>query len=280
MNPAADVRLRDAIGSGAVSGRMWLYSNYHCNLACAYCLTESAPKVAARQLSAEHMLDLARQAGALGFQGLGITGGEPFLRADLPDLLRELAAELPVIVLTNGTLFSRGLLDRVAALAELPVAVQISLDRPDPVSNDLLRAPDNFRKVVRAIPELVQRGFEVRLATTLLEQDAAELAELCDLHRSLGVTDEHHIVRPVVRRGRAQTGGLGISARQTDLEPELTVTVDGVFWSPFGPTVTDGVLDIDLLVTRNADPLQAALHRLLDLVQQRPPGDDKVLNIR
>ena len=280
MSPAADVRLRDAVASGAVSGRMWLYSNYHCNLACAYCLTESAPKVDARQLSAERILDLARQASALGFQGLGITGGEPFLRADLPGLLRELAAELPVVVLTNGTLFNRGLLDRVATLADLPVALQISLDRPNPVSNDLLRAPDNFRKVVRAIPELVQRGLEVRLATTLLKEDAAELAELCDLHRSLGVTDEHHIVRPIVRRGRAQTGGLGISARYTDLEPELTVTVDGVFWSPFGPTVTDGVLDIDLLVTRNADPLQAALHRLLDLVQQRPPGDDKVLNIR
>jgi sulfatase maturation enzyme AslB (radical SAM superfamily) len=24
-------------------GRLWLYANYHCNLACRYCLTDSAP---------------------------------------------------------------------------------------------------------------------------------------------------------------------------------------------------------------------------------------------
>jgi len=209
-----------------------------------------------------------------------VTGGEPFLRTDLPELLRELAGHLPVLVLTNGTLFTRRLLDRITPLAGLPVALQISLDRPDADDNDLMRAPDNFRKVVQAIPRLVERGHEVRIATTLLEEDAAELARLCDLHRSLGVSDEYHLVRPVVRRGRARTGGMGVTAVGTDLPPELTVTVDGAFWSPFGPTVTSGVLDIDLLVTRRTDPLAYAVDRLLDLAEGRPPGDDGVLNIR
>ncbi len=143
-----------------------------------------------------------------------------------------------------------------------------------------IRAPDNFRKVVQAIPRLVERGHEVRIATTLLEENAPELARLCDLHRSLGVSDEHHIVRPVVRRGRASTGDMGVTARETNLPPELTVTVDGAFWSPFAPTVTSGVLDVDLLVTRRTDPLAYAVDRLLDLAEGRPPGDDGVLNIR
>jgi len=273
-------RLAGALADDAVSGRLWLYSNYHCNLACAYCLTESAPRVPRRELARERMLHMAVQAELLGFTGLGVTGGEPFLRTDLPELLHELAGHLPVLVLTNGTLFTRRLLDRIGPLAGLPIAVQISLDRPEADDNDLLRAPDNFRKVVQAIPRLVERGHEVRIATTLLEEDAAELARLCDLHRSLGVSDEHHIVRPVVRRGRASTGGMGVRAVDTDLAPELTVTVDGAFWSPFGPTVTSGVPDVDLLVTRRTDPLAHAVDRLLDLAEGRPAGDDGVLNIR
>ena len=32
-----------AIREGTLPGRLWLYANYHCNLTCAYCLTESAP---------------------------------------------------------------------------------------------------------------------------------------------------------------------------------------------------------------------------------------------
>ena len=273
-------RLSDAVADATVSERLWLYSNYHCNLACAYCLTESAPRVPRRELAGARMLDLTEQAGLLGFTSVGVTGGEPFLRTDLPELLHELAGHLPVLVLTNGTLFTRRLLDRINLLAALPVAIQISLDRPVADDNDLLRAPDNFRKVIQAIPRLVERGHEVRIATTLLEEDAAELARLCDLHRSLGVSDDHHIVRPVVRRGRASTGGMGVTAMDTDLPPELTVTVDGAFWSPFGPTVTSGVLDIDLLVTRRTDPLAHAVDRLLDLAEGRPPGDDGVLNIR
>ena len=280
MSTATMTRLSGAVADATVSGRLWLYSNYHCNLACAYCLTESAPRVPRRELAGARMLQLAEQAGVLGFTGLGVTGGEPFLRTDLPELLRELAGHLPVLVLTNGTLFTRRLLDRITPLAGLPVALQISLDRPDADDNDLMRAPDNFRKVVQAIPRLVERGHEVRIATTLLEEDAAELARLCDLHRSLGVSDEYHLVRPVVRRGRARTGGMGVTAVGTDLPPELTVTVDGAFWSPFGPTVTSGVLDIDLLVTRRTDPLAYAVDRLLDLAEGRPPGDDGVLNIR
>jgi len=50
------------MAEGAVGGRLWLYSNYHCNLVCTYCLTESGPKVARRELDPATMLDLAREA--------------------------------------------------------------------------------------------------------------------------------------------------------------------------------------------------------------------------
>ena len=42
--------IADAIGAGTLPGRVWFYSNYHCNLACRYCLTESAPDVPRREL--------------------------------------------------------------------------------------------------------------------------------------------------------------------------------------------------------------------------------------
>jgi hypothetical protein len=60
----------------------------------------------------------------------------------------------------------------------------------------------------------------------------------------------------------------------------LTITADGAFWSPFGPTVRDGRLDIDLLVTRTTDPLSIPASALARLVEDRPPGDDARLGIR
>ena len=273
-------QVAEAIASGALPGRLWMYSNYHCNLACSYCLTESAPKVAKRELPAELLLSLAREAKELGFTSVGITGGEPFLLPHLPDTIERLAEILPVIVLTNGTLFTKERLQRVQRFAGKPVALQISLDSPDAVVNDTMRGPHNFRKVIEAIPALVERGVQVRIATTMEEMDEPDMVRLCALHRELGVPDEDHIVRPIVRRGRAVDSAMGVEAQAADLPPELTISADGAFWSPFGPTVHSGALDTDLLVSRTTSPLQRPAGILLRLVQGRPPGEDSKLGIK
>lgn len=276
-------RLAEAIAGGALGDRVWLYSNYHCNLACTYCLTDSAPSSQRRELSAEAMVTVARQAEKLGFAALGVTGGEPFLRPDMAETLAAMAAVLPTVVLSNATLFGGERIVRLRPLAELDVAVQVSLDRVEASANDELRAPGNHARVVEAIPRLVEAGIRVRIGTTLdpdAEVGDAEQARLCALHRSLGVSDEDHVVRPVVRRGRAAAFDMGVQATVADLPPELTITSDGAFWSPFGPTVRNGRLDTDLLVTRTTDPLSIPALALARLVDACPPGDDARLGIR
>lgn len=270
-----------AIEEGRLPGRVWFYSTYACNLACTYCLTESAPGVRRRTLDGATIVELTRQAAALGFTDVGITGGEPFLSPDLPRVLAEVASMLPTVVLSNGTLFNDVRLTALRPLAGLPIRVQISLDSDQADVNDAARGPDNFSKVVEAVPRLLDAGVGVRIATTVdgtPEPDA--MARLCELHRTLGVGDEDHVVRPIVRRGRARGRGEGIEVTPADLPAELTITADGAFWSPFGPTVAGGVLDTDLLITRTTDPLRIPAEALLRLVEGRPPGEDARTGIR
>jgi MoaA/NifB/PqqE/SkfB family radical SAM enzyme len=263
----------EAVHDGVLPGRVWLYANYHCNLACTYCLTESYPGAERRELGERRMLALAQEAAELGFTALGVTGGEPFLLPYLPELLAELAGILPVVCLSNGTVFTERRLERLRQ-------IQVSLDRPEPDANDAMRGPENFRKVVEAIPRLVERGVRVRIATTVDAIEDEERERLCQLHRRLGVPDADHVIRPIVRRGRAVDHGLGVEAGPADLPAELTITVDGAFWSPFGPTVHGGRLDTDLLITRTTTPLRVPAAALVRLVGNRPPGSDTELNIR
>jgi len=272
-----------AIDSGAISGRLWFYTNYHCNLQCSYCLTESGPRVARRELDAEAVLERAAEAQELGFSAFGVTGGEPFIRDDMPALVAELGRRRPTVVLSNGTLFNARRLRALEPLADLPVHVQISLDHPDPVDNDEMRGPENFRKVLEAIPRLVERGIGVRIATTLEDPEAVDPDErerLCELHRSLGIPDEDHVVRPIIHRGRAAANHLGLPAGFEQLDPELTLTADGAFYSPFGPTVRGGRLDTDLLVSRATAPLARPAEALLRIADQLPDGHDASIGIR
>lgn len=259
-----------AIGEGRLGERLWLYSNYHCNLTCTYCLTESAPSAPARELPPQALCRLAREAASLGFTAIGITGGEPFLVPSMPGLIGEIAEVLPVLVLSNGTLFEGERLARLRPLGARDVRIQISLDRSTPIENDAMRGPENFRRVVEGIPRLVELGIGVRIATTVETVDTGDLEALCALHRSLGVPDEDHVVRGIVRRGRARSEGLGEEAGVDRFSPELTITADGAFWSPFGPTVTGGRLDTDLLVTRVIDPLRHAADAIVRLVESGP----------
>lgn len=273
--------LAEAVAEGRCGDRLWLYATYHCNLACTYCLTESRPGIEYRRtLSAEMMVRLAREARELGFGALGVTGGEVFMLADFPETLIELGEILPTVALTNATLFTDRVLARLEPLVALDVALQVSLDAPDPDVNDALRGPENFAKVAVAVPELVARGISVRIATTVDERDEESLGRLCELHRGWGIPDEDHIVRGIVRRGRAELEGLGVEPGPTDILPELTITADGAFLHPFAPTVRNGVTDLDLLVARQTSPLREAAGRFLRVVADQPAGTDVVRNIR
>lgn len=273
----------DAVSAGVLPGRVWMYSNYHCNLECTYCLTESSLGSERRHLSSDAMMAIALEAQALGFDGLGITGGEPFIRADMPEVVAGLADVLPVVVLSNGTLFTESKTRSLASLAGRPAAIQLSLDSVEAGVNDAKRGERNYANVLDAIRRLVAVGVRVRVATTIDPDEppsASDAGRLCELHRRLGVSDDDHVVRPIVRRGRAASRHLGVAATPDDLPPELTVTADGAYWSPFGPTVQDGRLATDLLLTRTIRPLATPAEALLRLVEGRPPGVDAQLGIR
>jgi MoaA/NifB/PqqE/SkfB family radical SAM enzyme len=270
-----------AIAEGRMGDRLWLYATYHCNLACVYCLTESHPRIAdRRRLPDEVMLRAAGEARELGFTCVGVTGGETFMLPSFPELLARIASILPTVALTNGTLLTDRVLERLEPLAGAEAALQISLDSDTPERNDELRGPENFAKVVEAVPKLVERGIRVRIATTVDGQEAAELEGVCALHRSWGIPDEDHVVRSVVRRGRADVEGMGVVPGEHDILPELTLTADGAFLHPFAPTVRHGLTDLDLLVSRRIAPLEVPTAAFLRIVSDQPAGADVVRNIR
>ncbi len=271
----------EAVATGVIGDRVWFYANYHCNLECSYCLTESGPNVARKQLDAEFMVARAQEAKDLGFTSIGVTGGEPFMVPSMPETIARLSDILPVVVLSNGTLFHGPRLERiVSALAGKDVHIQISLDAPDAFANDTKRGEDNFDDVCSAIPRLVARGLRVRIATTTEDLADADRERLCALHRTWGVTDDDHVVRPIVSRGRAALDGIGVSATVTDLPAELCITADGAFWSAFGPTVRNGRTDTDMLISRTTAPLSKPAEIMVRLASGRAKGTDATLGIR
>ncbi|MBF6600311.1 MAG: GTP 3',8-cyclase MoaA [Dehalococcoidia bacterium] len=107
-----------------------------CNFRCRYCMPREVfgPDFAflprAEILTFEEISRVARAFVAHGVRKLRLTGGEPTLRAGLPDLVRMLAAipEVEIALTTNGSLLAR----QAAPLAEAGLSrLTVSLDSLD-----------------------------------------------------------------------------------------------------------------------------------------------------
>ena len=113
----------------------------HCNLRCVYCMPEDMTfRPNAELMQDDEILLFTRLFTSLGFHKIRLTGGEPTVRADIVDLVREITHTTGVrslSITTNGILLSK----LAGPLAEAGLdRVNISLDTLD---------PEKFRRLTR-----------------------------------------------------------------------------------------------------------------------------------
>jgi MoaA/NifB/PqqE/SkfB family radical SAM enzyme len=231
--------------------KLWLYTNYDCNLRCSYCVAESHPRAARRALPLDMACRAVDEGLPLGIDHFYFTGGEPFLLDDIYAMLAYASARAETTVLTNATILRGIRLERLSEINHPNLVTQVSLDGARPEHHDPYRGAGAWQKTVDGIRLLLDAGLRVRLATTETPANAAHLPALADFRRSLGIADDDHVVRPLARRGFATEG---IEVEPASLVPEVTLSVDGVFWHPLASPGS-----VDMLVTRDHFPLAAAI---------------------
>lgn len=219
-------------GAPALGSRLWLYTNFDCNLACDYCCSQSSPLAPARRLPLEVARRACEEFAGLGGREILLTGGEPFLAPDLGEVVETAARWVPVTILTNAMLLSRGNRRRtLEALDPARVTMQVSLDSGTPALHDQHRGEGSFHRARGGIGLLRSLGFRVRVAATVDQADAAEEGALHTLLDADGIPDEDRLIRRVAHTGFADWG---VELTLDNLWPEPTLTADGAWWHPVG----------------------------------------------
>ncbi|MGH3861822.1 Rv1681 family radical SAM protein [Actinokineospora sp.] len=230
--------------------RVWLYTNFDCNLACDYCCARSSPRTPRRALGLDRVRRLAAEAADAGVSELLLTGGEPFLLPDIDQLANACTRHLPTTLLTNGMLFRGSRLDRLRAMDRTRLAVQISLDSATPEPHDRHRGVGTWAKAVEGIRIAGSEGFRVRVAATVPAEHTHQVDGFHAFLDTLGIARADQIIRALAHRGVAENG---VELTIESLIPEITVTAEGVYWHPVGAD------HADQLVTRELFPLVRAI---------------------
>jgi cyclic pyranopterin phosphate synthase len=134
----------------------------NCNLRCTYCMPlEGMPRMKRRELlTYEEIERIVRTMAGMGLRRVRLTGGEPLIRRDLPELVKLLAA-VPGIddlsLSTNAVLLG----DFADTLREAGVhRVNVSLDslREDRVDG-IARRPGSFPRIMDGLDAAERVGF-------------------------------------------------------------------------------------------------------------------------
>ncbi len=230
--PDDGVPVLSLFGSALFPPRLWIYTNFHCNLACSYCSVASSPQTRRRSLGLPRFRELVDDAVREGFTELYVTGGEPFLERDLVEMLLYATERLDVVCLTNAMLYQGWRRTQLERLASRPrLILQTSLDGAQPAFHDANRGPGAWAKAMEGLDVALSLGLPVRVGMTETPQNFAEIEPLRALLAAKGICGGDFAVRPLVKRGHSADG---VAIDTDNTVPELTVTTDGWHWHPAG----------------------------------------------
>ncbi|MDX6680378.1 MAG: hypothetical protein QOG94_417 [Solirubrobacteraceae bacterium] len=245
-------------GTALFPPRLWVYSNFHCNLACDYCAVASSPAARRRELPAARFRALVDEALREGFEELYLTGGEPFVHPRIVEMIEYASDRMTTVVLTNVMLFTGRRRAQLARLAGRPrLTLQSSIDGARAATHDRWRGAGSWAVAMEGLRHAASLGLALRVAMTATPENAGEVDELRELLAALGIAGDDFAVRPLVRRGfaagAAAAGAIAVS--DAVMVPELTITADGAHWHPVGGDLRSSP---DFLVAAGDVPLAEA----------------------
>lgn len=143
-----------------------------CNLRCTYCMPEEGIRYMKHKdlLSDEEILYLIDILADAGIKKLRITGGEPFVRKNLIDLLEKITTkhpELDLFITTNGSLIGP-YIKRLEALNLR--GINFSIDTLNREKFELLTRKDGFEQVFRNLQLLLNTNIPIKINCVVMSQ--------------------------------------------------------------------------------------------------------------
>lgn len=153
---------------------------YRCNARCKMCNRYKAPSKPDEEIS----VDTIKKLPQMYFTN--ITGGEPFIRSDLKDIVRELYKKSDRIVISTNGFFT----DRIIDLCkEFPnVGVRISIEGLEETNNAIRGLDDGFNRGYTTLKKLVEMNHpDVGFGMTVQDANAKDLVPLYELSNEMNM---------------------------------------------------------------------------------------------
>ncbi|WP_338253019.1 radical SAM protein [Pyrodictium abyssi] len=175
--------------SGRLLSYILLEVTQSCNLRCRHCYINAAFNKR-NNLELNEIKKVLREAADLGVVGIGITGGEPFIRKDIHEILKYAAdLGLYVQIFTNGTLLTKYDIQMLAKLGEYLDRMRVSLYGTRDIHDYVTGVRGSYDLTVRNIKLMLRENLPVAINFTITKPIMDKLDEAFASIKSTGVED-------------------------------------------------------------------------------------------
>lgn len=154
-----------------------------CNLRCKHCYNIKYLEGKKHELTTDEAKTIIDKAIQLGCEDIGFSGGEPFARNDILELIKYVK-EYPIHILTNGLLITEQDLDQINSWGDLLIEFRVSLDGLN--AHEKLRGI-SYAKVMEKIKLLSEKGFIVTVNTMVTKESILELDKMYEIFKEMGI---------------------------------------------------------------------------------------------
>ena len=164
-----------------------MMANDVCNSRCQMCLIWQQKKD--KELSSSELNTIVNDPFFDHVKHIGVTGGEPTLRQDLPELFQVLCTRKPKLdgasIITNA-IIEHVVQDRVSACAKIcqehgvGFGVMVSLDGLGDIHDTVRGRKNNFQSALNTINYFREQGIKVSFGCTITNSNALYVDELLD----------------------------------------------------------------------------------------------------
>ncbi len=153
---------------------------YRCNARCNMCDCFKDPTKPEEEITLEDIKKLPEMAFT------NITGGEPFVRRDIPEIVEELYKKTDRIVISTNGYFT----DRIIELCKKfpKVGIRISIEGLQETNDKIRGIPDGFNRGYNTLKTLVEMGHpDVGFGMTVQDMNSEDLVPLYRISDELGM---------------------------------------------------------------------------------------------
>ena len=185
-----------------------------CNLKCLHCY--SANSGCGRELTTDEIKSAIDTLVDNGVDHITISGGEPFLRRDIFEILKYSSMKTKTGIVCNGTL-----IDECAAkaLSKIDISrLMISVDGVGAV-HDRMRGKDTYSRTEKGIFNGLSYGVPLGVSTTLTKLNCNHIIEIYDFLKKNNVS--RWIIEKLKPVGRARGSNICMGAKEDEVVMEL-----------------------------------------------------------